>query len=235
VHFPPLARALEDVRSSSEQFFGAHVGNELVGTASIESGSEARVGISTFVVAPEWHRRGVGGALRPRHTLIVMNSPDPEPQVAAFLAKYSPAIEAQLKDARQRLRAFFPRGFELVFDNYNALVFGISPDERASNAFISIAGYPKWVTLFFLNGAALNDPNGLLEGQGRQVRSIRLANPSQMNEPGVEALIAQAALFHQPALLAAPAMATMVKTVVVKQRPRRPAASAASRRASAAK
>ena len=153
-----------------------------------------------------------------------MNAFDPEPAIAAFLAKYSPAIESQLKDARRRLRAFFPRGFELVFDNYNALVFGIGPTERASDAFVSIAGYPRWVTLFFLHGTALHDPSGLLEGQGKQVRSIRLAHASQMNQPGVEALIAQAVLPHRAVLAAAPVLTTVVKAVVAKQRPRRPAA-----------
>ena len=157
-----------------------------------------------------------------------MNASDPEPQIASFLARYSPAIEAQLKEARRRLRALFPHGYELVFDNYSALVFGISPTERASEAFISIAGYPKWVTLFFLNGTALNDPYGLLEGQGKQVRSIRLTNPSQINEPEVKALISQAVLPRQAALQTAPALVTIVKTVVAKQRPRRPAAPAAS-------
>ncbi len=149
--------------------------------------------------------------------------PDPEPQIAAFLAKYTPAIEAQLIDARQRLRAFFPRGFELVFDNYNALVFGFSPTERAPDAFISVAGYPRWVTLFFLNGVALNDPNGLLEGDGKQVRSIRLADSSRLNEPQVEALIAQAIGRHREVFEAAPPLTVVVKTVVAKQRPRRPA------------
>ena len=153
-----------------------------------------------------------------------MNAFDPEPAIAAFLAKYSPAIESQLKDARRRLRAFFPRGFELVFDNYNALVFGIGPTERASDAFVSIAGYPRWVTLFFLHGSALHDPSGLLEGQGKQVRSIRLAHASQMNQAGVEALIAQAVLPYRAVLAAAPVLTTVVKAVVAKQRPRRPAA-----------
>jgi GNAT superfamily N-acetyltransferase len=63
VDFPPISRTPEDVRSSSEQFFGAYIGSELVGTAGIESGGEARIGIASFVVAPEWHRRGVGRAL----------------------------------------------------------------------------------------------------------------------------------------------------------------------------
>lgn len=145
-----------------------------------------------------------------------------EKQIAAFLAKYAAAIEAEMVDARARLRAFFPRGFELVFDNYNALVFGMSPTEQASDAFVSVAGYPKWVTLFFLHGKELDDPGGLLEGEGKQVRSIRLKSAADINTPQVEALVTQALRPHQAALLAAPPLATVVKMVVAKQRPRRP-------------
>ncbi|MES2015159.1 MAG: DUF1801 domain-containing protein [Pseudomonadota bacterium] len=146
-----------------------------------------------------------------------------EAQVASFLAKYTPEIKTQLREARSRLRAMFPRGFELVYDNYNALVFGISPTERTSEAFISVAGYPKWITLFFLHGATLHDPDGLLAGEGKQVRGIRLTDPATINTPAVEALIAQAALCHESQLRAAPALTTVVKSVSAKQRPRRPA------------
>jgi hypothetical protein len=151
-----------------------------------------------------------------------MNSVAVEAQIAGFLAKYTPAIEAQLREARARLRAMFPRGFELVFDNYNALVFGISPTERTSDSFLSVAGYPRWVTLFFLNGAALHDSHGLLEGEGKQVRGIRLKEPASINTPQVQALIAQAAAPYESAFLEAPALTTVVKLVSAKQRPRRP-------------
>jgi hypothetical protein len=153
-----------------------------------------------------------------------MSDSSVESQVATFLAKYTPAIEAQLRDARSRLRALFPRGFELVFDNYNALVFGFSPTERSTDAFISVVGYPKWITLFFLHGAGLHDPHGLLEGKGSQVRSIRLKSPAELSSPEVAALISQAVRPHEPVLHAAPALQTIIKTVVAKQRPRRPKA-----------
>jgi hypothetical protein len=152
-----------------------------------------------------------------------MKATSTESQITVFLGRYTPAIEAQLRDARARLRAMFPRGFELVFDNYNALVFGISPTERRSDAFLSVVGYPKWVTLFFLHGTDLDDPNGLLEGQGKQVRSIRLKHPADINSPEVEALIAQAAVRHEAAFQMAPMLTTVIKLVVVKQRSRRPA------------
>jgi len=152
-----------------------------------------------------------------------MAAPDTEARIEAFIAKYTPAIAAQLRDARQRLRAHLPRGVEMVFDNYNALVFGIGPTDQSRASFISIAGYPKWVTLFFLDGACLDDPHGLLEGDGKQVRGIRLKTPADMASQAVVALIAQAIAPHADALAKAPPLATVVKAEVGKQRPRRPA------------
>jgi len=43
-----------------------------------------------------------------------------------------------------------------------------------------------------------------------------------LNEPTIEALIAQALRPRQQALLAAPPLRTVIKTVVAQQRPRRP-------------
>ena len=152
---------------------------------------------------------------------------DTERRIEAFVARYAPAIAAQLRDARQRLRAHFPRGVEMVFDNYNALVFGFGPTDRSRDSFISIAGYPKWVTLFFLDGAGLADPDGLLEGDGKQVRGIRLKAPADIDTPAIAALVARAIAPHRDALAAAPPLATVIKMEVAKQRPRRPAAAKA--------
>lgn len=145
-------------------------------------------------------------------------------EIATFLAKYAPSVALELREARAKLCQQFPRGFELVYDNYNALVFGISPTERTADAFVSVAGYPKWVTLFFLQGAKLKDPGGILEGEGKQVRSIRLATTSDMEKPEVLALIAQAALPYQAAFSLAPVLSTVIKSVSARQRPRRPLA-----------
>jgi hypothetical protein len=152
-----------------------------------------------------------------------MSSTDTDQRIAAMLGKYTPAIEAQLRDARSRLRALFPLGFELIYDNYNALVFAISARDSTRDAFVSVAGYPKWVTLFFLHGAGLHDPHGLLEGEAKQVRSIRLKDPADINRPEVEALIRQAAAPLQADFDAAPPLASIIKSEVAKQRPRRPA------------
>ncbi len=155
----------------------------------------------------------------------------PAAQIARFLSRYSPDIGAQLAQARRALRTAFPRGYELVFDNYNALVFAISPSERAADAFVSVAGYPRWVTLFFLHGAALRDRLRLLEGTGKQVRSIRLATANQISAPEIKSLITQATAPYEAAFQLAPKMSTVVKTTLCKQRPRRPAAELETRQA----
>ena len=146
-----------------------------------------------------------------------------ESQIDAFLAKYSPEVREQLRRARTHVRAMFPRGHELVYDNYNALVFGFSPTDRTSDAFLSVAGYPRWVNLFFLDGTRLKDPGKLLQGAGVRVRSVRLHSAEQLLEPAIQALIAQAIEPHRTALIGAVPLQTVIKSVSTRQRPRRPA------------
>ena len=49
-------------------------------------------------------------------------------------------------------------------------------------------------------GDSLPDPEGLLQGTGSMVRSIRLTDPKQLDSPAVKALIAAAADCAQPPL-----------------------------------
>ncbi|MFO0985309.1 MAG: hypothetical protein U1E76_26860 [Planctomycetota bacterium] len=101
-------------------------------------------------------------------------SDSPAQQLARCIAKYDAAIGTLARAARAKLRKRWPTAVELVYDNYNALVIGFGPSDRASQAIVSLALYPRWVTLFFLRGAELEDRDGLLRGSGRQVRSIVL-------------------------------------------------------------
>jgi hypothetical protein len=144
-------------------------------------------------------------------------------QFATFLARYDPAVTTVAKAALTRMRRYVPGAVELVYDNYNALVVGFGPSERASEALFSIALYPRWVTLFFLQGARLRDPEGLLKGAGTRVRHIVLKNAADLDARGVCALITRA-LAAAPQRPSATARRRMViKSVSPRQRPRRPA------------
>lgn len=143
-------------------------------------------------------------------------------QIAGFLRKYDSRVAATARACRVKLRAMVPRGFELVYDNYNALVFGFSPTIKAGDAVLSIALYPRWVTLFFLEGVTLSDPDRLLQGSGAQVRSIRLAAASDLDRDDIRRLICSAMEPQAGAFAAAAHTKTVVKSVSAKQRPRRP-------------
>ena len=53
------------------------------------------------------------------------------------------------------------------------------------------------VTLAFLRGASLRDPEKLLEGQAKFVRSIKLRSMADVKRPGVKKLIAEAAKLNR--------------------------------------
>ena len=144
-------------------------------------------------------------------------------QIASFLAKYTPQMAATASDARERMRKRIPGGVEFVYDNYNALVFGFGPTERPSDAVLSLAIFPEWVTLCFLKGASLADPKKMLKGSGNVVRNIRLSSPAHLEDPDVERLVAAAIVAAEPSFendAAGPR--TIVKSISAKQRPRRP-------------
>jgi len=143
-------------------------------------------------------------------------------QIASFLAKYDPKIATDARASRARLRKMVPGGTEFVYDNYNALVFGFGPSERPSEAVLSLAIMPRWVTLCFLKGAKLRDPKKLLRGSGNVVRNIHLSSPRHLEDADVRALIDQSIEAARPAFTGKPGkQQTVIKSVSAAQRPRR--------------
>jgi hypothetical protein len=143
-------------------------------------------------------------------------------KIAGFLGKYSPDLARSARAMRAWMRRRMPGGFEFVYDNYNFLVFGYGPCDRPSDAVLSLAVAPRWVTLCFLRGVDLHDPRGLLRGGGSLVRNIRLTGPGHLAEPDVEALISQAIARADPAFPGGGAPRTVIRSISAKQRPRRP-------------
>jgi hypothetical protein len=143
--------------------------------------------------------------------------------LAIFIAKFTPEIGALIRSVLARMRARLPGAVEFVYDNYNALVIGYGPTERPSEAWFSVVAYPRRVNLFFLQGARLADPDGLLQGDGNQVRHIRLESAETLGTRGVRALMTRAiALSPKKFDKNGPGL-TIVRAVSAKQRPRRPA------------
>jgi hypothetical protein len=145
-----------------------------------------------------------------------------ENQLAGFLAKYTPAIAAKARRVLAAMRKRLPAATRIVYDNYNALVVGFAPTDRAGDAVFSIALYPRWVTLFFLDGAGLPDPQRLLKGGGKVVRHVVLDGASDLDKPAIRELMRRALDRAGVSLDDGPPGPLVIKSVSAKQRPRRP-------------
>jgi hypothetical protein len=148
---------------------------------------------------------------------------NPEAQLEGFLAKYTPEIAGLAKAALVKMRKRLPGAIELVYDNYNALAIGFCPGERASEAIFSIALYPRWVTLFFLQGKNLRDPKKLLKGGGSRVRHIVLESADTLDDPAVADLMAEALERAAVPIDFTGKRKLIIRSIAAKQRPRRPA------------
>lgn len=150
----------------------------------------------------------------------------PAKQIAGFVAKFDPATASRIRSARRALRKRLPTAIELVYDNYNFLVFGFCANERASSCIVSLAAAANGVGLSFFYGATLPDPQKILLGSGTQNRFVRLPTAATLTEPAVEALIKAAIKQSKFPLPVSGGGYTLIKSISAKQRPRRAASRA---------
>jgi hypothetical protein len=146
----------------------------------------------------------------------------PEKQLDGFIDKYSPEVAALARAILAKMRARLPGAVELVYDNYNALAIGFGPTEKATDAIFSVALWPRWVSVFFLQAAGLADPHGLLKGTGKVARHVVIEEADDLDRPEIEDLIARALQRARVPLEETGEGRIVIKSISAKQRPRRP-------------
>ena len=149
-----------------------------------------------------------------------------EAQLKSFIAKFDPRQQAFIRSLRKAMRARFPTAHEMIYDNYNFLVFGYSPTERPSDAIVSLAADANGVGLCFLRGASLPDPRRVLQGSGNQTRFLRLESAAVLDRPEVKALLAAAVAAARARFPDKGHVELVIRSVSAKQRPRRKPAGA---------
>ena len=95
-------------------------------------------------------------------------------------------------------------------------------NDKASSGIFSIAIYPRWISLFFLQGAVLPDPDGLLKGSGSVVRHVVLDGPEHLDRPELRALMDVACATAKIPYPPDGDGELIIKSVSARQRPRRP-------------
>jgi hypothetical protein len=151
-----------------------------------------------------------------------MKTPSPAAQLEKFIGRHSTEVAKVARAALAKMRKRLPGAVELVYDNYNALAIAFGPNERRSDLILSIALYPRWVSLFFTKGASLRDPKKLLAGSGKTYRHVRLEEAAVLDRPEIDALIADALAKADVAIDPTLKNRTVIRAIAPKQRARRP-------------
>jgi hypothetical protein len=117
---------------------------------------------------------------------------DEEAYLDKAIGRYSPEVAATARAGLRKLRTRYPGARQTVYERRQSLPIGFAPAERGSAVF-SLVLYPRWVRFFFLEGVAIDDPEGRLEGTGSQVRSIRVDERATiLEDPYILGLMEQA-------------------------------------------
>ncbi|HEX8842773.1 MAG TPA: hypothetical protein VF757_10805 [Sphingomicrobium sp.] len=143
-------------------------------------------------------------------------------QLDSFIDKFTPEVATLTRELLRKMKRRVPGATIMVYDNYNALAIGFGPTEKASQAVLSLAVMPRWVTLCFLYGVGLPDPHGILNGSGTQVRHVRLHTAEAFDDPRVQDLIDAALDRCEPPIDSTREHELIIKSISAKQRPRRP-------------
>ncbi len=82
--------------------------------------------------------------------------------------------------------------YENIYDAYSAVAIGYGTTERLRDGIFHIAVYSKHVNLGFNDGATLDDPRGILQGSGNQIRHITIKRPEDLQQPEIRSYIRRA-------------------------------------------
>jgi hypothetical protein len=109
-----------------------------------------------------------------------------------FLKPYDREIQKLALDVRELLLDEMAPCHENIYDAYSAVAIGYGPTDRLSDGIFHIAVYAKGVNLGFNHGATLADPEGILEGAGKQIRHIKIRSRSDLARPEIRSYVRRA-------------------------------------------
>ncbi|MBV9264907.1 MAG: DUF1801 domain-containing protein, partial [Acidobacteriaceae bacterium] len=104
------------------------------------------------------------------------------------LQPYAEAIQKLVLAARKRILEAAPEASEFVYEVYT-IADHFTFTERPSDAFVFTSTNANWVNLGFNFGSMLPDPDGLLRGEGKWIRHVRIAHATDLDAPGVRQLV----------------------------------------------
>jgi hypothetical protein len=106
-------------------------------------------------------------------------APPPSEELIRHLSHYDLSVGELALALREMVLEEEPAAVEKFFQVY-AFVLWYSLTGRMTDAFCHVVVYPKGVNLMFNRGAELDDPDGVLVGEGKIIRHIKVRQPKDL-------------------------------------------------------
>src|SRR2546428_10216346 len=116
----------------------------------------------------------------------------PPSELKKFLKPFDREIQQLALDLRALILAEMAPCYENIYDAYSAVAIGYGTSDRLRDGVFHIAVYSKHVNLGFNDGASLDDPKGILQGSGKQIRHITIKTAEDLERPELRAYIRRA-------------------------------------------
>lgn len=115
-----------------------------------------------------------------------------------IVSSVSPHARDLAERARSLIQAVFPAIVEVPWPRQRVIGYGVGP-KKMSEHFCYISVSKNHINLGFMYGAELPDPEGLLEGEGKLLRHVRITQPEQLSNPALRRLLEVASVHRMPA------------------------------------
>jgi hypothetical protein len=112
-----------------------------------------------------------------------------------LLVTNQPAAQELARELRRLIQRLLPKAQEKIYRGWGVADYTFGGTGRG---FMSIGPQKGYVNLYFMDGVALDDPEGMLEGSGKKLRHVSIRKPEDLKKRGLHALIRQAAKTATP-------------------------------------
>jgi len=116
--------------------------------------------------------------------------------VAEQLKRIPSAVRPTVQAARRTVKALAPKATEIAYQSQpprsKSALWKIVRYVTRDEPVVGIGTSPTYATLYFYRGREIDDPSGLLEGSGKDMRFTRLRTPADVARPGVRRLVRKA-------------------------------------------
>src|SRR3989442_15153478 len=116
----------------------------------------------------------------------------PPAALKKFLKPYDREIQQLALQLRELVLEEMAPCYENIYDAYSAVAIGYGTSDRLRDGIFHIAVYSNHVNLGFNWGVTLDDPDGILEDSGKQIRHISVRTPADLARPEIRKYVRRA-------------------------------------------